>query len=127
MQRTEEAWFALFFIYYWRQWILSRKDYNNLSVTTRTFVLIKLNAHALIVLLVFLRDSLADLSSKCYVSWLLGFQPCVQTFHAARSMSNIFSTMRNFGVLGLLQRIHSLQIQLNLESKSSSTKIVYPR
>ena len=42
-------------------------------------------------------------------------------------MSNIFSTMINFGVLGLLRRIHRLQIQLNLESKSNITRIVYPR
>ena len=60
---------------------------------------------------------------------VLGSQPCEQTFRAARSMSNVFSisTMINFGVLGLLRRIHRLHIQLNLESKSNITRIVYPR
>ena len=67
------------------------------------------------------------MSSKCYAPWFLVSKPCEQTFRAARSMSNVFSTMINFGVLGLLQRIHILQIQVNLESKSNITRIVYPR
>ena len=74
-----------------------------------------------------LRDFLPGFSSTCYAPWLLSSQPCEQTFRAARSMSNVFSTMINFGVLGLLKRLHKLQIQLNLESKSNSTKIIYPR
>ena len=41
-------------------------------------------------------------------------------------MSNVFSTVINFGVLGLLRRLHRLQIQLNLESNSNATKIIYP-
>ena len=43
LKRIEEAWFALFFFRYWRQWILSRKEYNTLKetslVTTRIYAL----------------------------------------------------------------------------------------
>ena len=129
LQRIEKAWYALFFFRYWRQWVLSQKEYSTDSnfISNNSYVCIELNAHALIALLIILRDHLPDLSSKCYAPWLLSSQPCEQTFRSARSMSNVFSTIVNFEVLGLLRRLHRLQIQLDLESKSNTTKIIYPR
>ena len=125
LQRIEEAWLALFFFRYWRRWILSQKEYNieKNFISNNSYICIELNAHALVIL----RDYLPEYSSTCYAPWLLSSQPCEQTFRAARSMSNVFSTVINFGVLGLLRRLHRLQIQLNLESKSNATKIIYPR
>ena len=109
--------------------MLSQKEYNieKSFISNNSYICIELNARALIVLLVILRDYLPEYSSTCYAPWLLSSQPCEQTFHAARSMSNVFSTVINFGVLGLLKRLHRLQIQLNLESKSNATKTIYPR
>jgi len=40
-------------------------------------------------------------------------------------MSSTFSTVINFGVLGLLQRLNHLQIQIKLESECDQTKIKY--
>ena len=39
----------------------------------------------------------------------------------------MFSTMINFGMLGLLRRLHRLQIQAKLQAESNATGIVYPR
>ena len=44
---------------------------------------------------------------------------------AARSMTSVFSTVINFGMLGLLQRLHCLQVQGILESEAEETKIRY--
>ena len=41
-------------------------------------------------------------------------------------MSSTYSTMINFGILGLLRRLHQLQIQFSLESETDSG-IVFPR
>ena len=41
-------------------------------------------------------------------------------------MSPTFSTMINFTVLGLIRRLHKLQIQVDLESVSEATGIIYP-
>lgn len=39
----------------------------------------------------------------------------------------MFSTMINFNLLGLLRRLHKLQIKLELESISDNTGIIYPQ
>jgi len=56
-----------------------------------------------------------------------GSQPCEQTFRAARSMTGIFSTLINFSMYGMLNHLHRLQIQLQLESEMQETGIQYPR
>lgn len=42
-------------------------------------------------------------------------------------MTNTFSTIINFGMLGLLRRLHRLQIQTTLQAESNKTGIVYPQ
>ena len=115
--------------YYPKKSTTLKKEYNieKNFISNNSYICIELNAHALIVLLVILRDYLPEYSLTCYAPWLLSSKPCEQRFCAARSMSNVFSTVINFAVLGLLRRLHRLQIQLNLESKSNATKIIYPR
>ena len=85
---------------------------------------IELNAHALIVFLITTRDHVKN--SKCFLPWLLGSQSCEATFRAARSMSSIFSTMINFGMLGLLRRLHRLHIKLALQANSDE-EMIFPR
>ena len=41
-------------------------------------------------------------------------------------MSSTFSTIINFGLLGLLRRLHRLKIQFSLETQSEHTGISYP-
>ena len=73
-----------------------------------------------------LRDKIPD-GSKLFHPWMLGSQPCEQTFRAARSMTSTFSTQINFSIYALLQRLHRLQIQSQLESEMEETGICYPR
>ena len=57
---------------------------------------------------------------------MFGSQPCEKAFRAARSMTPMFSTIINFSILGLLRRLHKLQIKVELESLSNTTGIIYP-
>lgn len=41
-------------------------------------------------------------------------------------MSSTFSTVINFGVLGLLRRLHRLQLQVKLEAECDVTTTKYP-
>jgi len=84
---------------------------------------IEINAHAIIILALILR---AQGISECCYPWMLGSQPCERAFRAARSMTPTFSTMINFTVLGLIRRLHKLQIQVDLEAESESIGIIYP-
>ena len=42
-------------------------------------------------------------------------------------MNSMFSTVINFGMLGLLRRVHRLQIQSKLQAESSETNIIFPQ
>ena len=63
---------------------------------------LELNAHAIILILITLRDSNKD---ESYLPWLLESQCCEKMFRLARSMTSTFSTMINVGMLGLLRRL----------------------
>jgi len=65
-------------------------------------------------------------SNDCFLSWLLGSQGCEAMFRTARSLNSIFSTVINFGMLGLL-RLHCLHIQLALQVDSGEEDILLPR
>ena len=125
--RLEKIWFAVFFVRYWRGWLLNNPNYTlgNNFITTNAYVCLELNAHSLITFLITLRDS-PNCTEEQFLPWMLGSQSCEKIFRAARSMTSFFSTMINFNMLGLLRRLHRLHIQVCLESESAKTGIKYP-
>ena len=58
--------------------------------------------------------------------WLLGSQCCKKAFRIIRSMSSTFSTVIDFSMLGMLRRLHKMQIQMKLESDTDISGIFYP-
>ena len=126
LERLEKLWYVVFFFRYWRKRITLNKSYTlgNNFITSNAYNCIELNAHALINYIIAIRDDVKEI--KCFVPWLLGSQCCEVTFRAARSMSSIYSTVINFGMLGLLRRLHRLQIQLAIQAETQAD-IVYPR
>ncbi len=72
----------------------------NKFITLNAYMCIELNAHY----------SYSNNSKQVKQAQL-----CLSTmgrlFRAARSMTSIFSTVINFGMLGLVRRVHRLQIQ----------------
>lgn len=65
---------------------------------SNAYMCVELNAHALIVFVIAVREY----DANCFFPWLLGSQVCEAIYRTARSMSSIFSTMINLGLLGLL-------------------------
>ena len=125
--RIENAWFCVFVLRYWRQWIILNPDYNlsDHFITSNAYTCAELNAHSLLTLVISMQTILSS-DNKNFLPWLLGSQCCEKVFRAARSMSSVFSTIINFNMLGLLQRFHRLHIQTALESESNETTIKYP-
>ncbi len=128
LTRIKKAWYAVFFARYWRQWLLLKPDYclGNNFITPNAYMCIELNAHSLITFLLTVRDTQPSNSSS-FVPWMLGSQSCEKIFRAARSMSSTFSTIINFGLLGLLRRLHRLHIHTCKEAQSDETGIKYPK
>ena len=116
---------------YWNRWIsLQKPQYctRNNFITSNACSCIELNAHALIILLRILHDDTTTHDGSLhFLPWLLGSQPCEKAFRAVRSMTSTFSTIINFSLRDLLNRLHRLQIQLQLEAQTEQTGIEYPR
>ena len=124
LTRIEKIWYVTFFMRYWWKWLMLNKGYTlkDHFVTSNAYMCIEMNAHALIVFLMTVREY----GANCFLPWLLGSQVCEAIFRTARSVSSIFSTTINFGMLGLLQRLCHLHIQLALQADSSE-EILFPR
>ena len=120
LSRIRKAWYA--------DWLLLKPEYTlgNNFITNNAYMCIELNAHSLITFLLTVRDELHP-ESRCFVPWMLGSQSCEKIFRAARSMSSSFSTIINFGMLGLLRRLHRLHVQTCNEAEGDKTGIKYPR
>ena len=73
-----------------------------------------------------IRDHLSA-NNQCFIPWLLGSQSCEKIFRAVRSMTPTFSTMLNFRMLSLLQRLHRIHVQYCLENDSETSEMKYPR
>lgn len=128
LARLEKIWYANFFVRYWRQWILLSEQYTLQQnfITSNAYLCIELNAHALITFLLNVRDHVSH-TNVAFLPWLLGSQTCERTFRCARSMSTVFSSVLNFGMLGLLRRLHRLHIQAVLQVDSEKSSIKFPR
>ena len=123
--RVEKIWYANFFIRYWRQWILLHPQFTLRSnfITHNCYMCVELNAHAMIVYIMLIRDHFHS-NWNCFVPWVLGSQTCEKTFRTVRSMSTAFSSTINFSILGLLHRLHRINIQLTLQA--TLKEIVFP-
>ena len=97
-------------------------------ITTNAYMCIEINAHSLLMFFLRLRDTFPD-NNDSFVPWMLGSQSCERTFCSLRSMTGTFSTIVNFSMLGLLQRLHKLYIQEELQSQTeiASHGIYFPR
>jgi len=56
--------------------------------------------------------------------WLLGSQ---RIFRSAHSMSTVFSSVLKFSILGLLRRLHCLNIQAVLQADAEKPDIKFPQ
>jgi len=125
--RIKKAWYGTYFLRYWREWILLNPEYilGDNFITPNAYKCIELNAHSLIANLMALCDCVSR-DQQYFSPWLLGSQSCEKAFRTTRSLTPMFSTILNFGVLGFLQRLHRIHIQNCWESQSQQTGINHP-
>ena len=122
ISRIEKIWYANFFLRYWRKWIMLLHSYTlkNNFITHNCYMCVELNAHAIIVYALTIRDFFKG-DARNFLPWMLGSQTCERMFRAVRSMSSIYSTVLNFSMLGLLRRLYRLDIQLTLQAELQET------
>ena len=66
--RIHKAWYAVFFMRYWRQWLLLNKQYGLCAnfVTSNAYKCIELNVHSIINIAMTLRDHHSSVN-QCFI------------------------------------------------------------
>lgn len=123
LERIALIWRVVFFCRIWRKW-LSLNGYSEKDqfLTSNAYLCIEINAHTILCLLINVMNG--NLPKKCLRVWTTGSQACEQTFRLLRSMTGTFSTIVNFTMKGILERINKLNYVASIEC---SEDIVFPR
>lgn len=123
LKRIFLMWQTVFFMRIWRVW-LSNNQYSASDhfVTQNVYICTELNGHMLLNTLYNVIKGIFPLDSLRV--WTCGSQACEQTFRLLRSMTPTFSTIVNFSMKGVLERVHKLNF---LASVEASEEIIFPR
>ena len=122
-KRLYLAWKSLFQLRIWRVW-LNMNGYKEEDhfVTSNAYICLELNCHFLLNVAINVKNGIFPPEALRF--WLCGSQACEETFRILRSMSPMFSTIVNFTVKGIIQRVHRLNY---LSSIECSEIIAFPR
>lgn len=125
IQRVRKAWYSIFLIRIWREFILSRKEYSLKAnfLTPNCYSCIELNAQSLVLCMLHLRKIGKP---ELFVPNLFGSQPCEAIFRQFRSFTTTYSTVTNCTVKEATSRISKIHFQ-NQITHITSDNIVYPR
>uniref|UniRef100_A0A7M5X9S7 Uncharacterized protein n=2 Tax=Clytia hemisphaerica TaxID=252671 RepID=A0A7M5X9S7_9CNID len=123
VERIHLIWQTIFFLRIWRLW-LKANTYNEQDhfITQNAYVCTELNGHLLINLVH--NVITGKFPKEALRVWTCGSQSCEQTFRLLRSMTSTFSTIVNFSMKGILERMHKLHY---LSTVEASEEIIFPR
>lgn len=110
LERVSKIWYSVFILRIWKQFIKSQKKYKmkDSFLTSNCYSCIELNAHSLVLCLVYLKEN--NLPSWFQPS-LSSSQPCESTFRRLRSFTSTYSTVANCSVKEALSRVSKIQLQ----------------
>lgn len=113
LERIKKYWYALFILRFWRNYVISRKKLTlkNNFLTQNCFSCIELNAHSLVLLLIYLKENNMP---ELFMPNLYSSQPCESTFRLVRSFTSTYSTVANCSVKEVLERISKIQLQSDI-------------
>lgn len=92
-------------------------------LTSYCYICIELNAHSLILILLYLRKVN---ESKLFMPLLYSSQPCESFYRQIRSFTSTYSTVANCTVKERLERINKIQLQNDISSDENS-KFKFPK
>lgn len=114
LQRVRRIWYSIFFLRYWRTWLIENDlRVDEFYVTRNALFCIELNGHELLQNIRFCRDNEcphAFLPTLFHSQWNENF------FRKMRSMSSTFSTVVNFSVRDFMHRIKRAEFLVDSES-----------
>lgn len=95
-------------------------------VTLNTYLCVEINAHVMVKFIRLIRDDKSLQKHVDIAPWLLSSQPCEQLFRSTRSMTSTFSTIVNFSLKDIMNRINKIEM-LTMITGQLSNPFIYPR
>lgn len=110
LERVSKCWQSLFIVRIWRQYIL---DHPSLTLkdnflTSYAYSCMEQNAHSLILIILCLKG---QNSPNLFMPWLYSSQPCESFYRQIRALSPCNSSVTNFTVKEMIDRVHKIQLQ----------------
>ena len=123
LDRIFLLWTTVFFCRIWRSWLSANNyDLKEHFITDNAYTCIELNTHMVLNLIInVMRGQFPPAALRI---WLTGSQGCEQMFRLLRSMTPTFSTMINFTIRAMMDRIHKINF---LSSMECNDVIEFPR
>lgn len=123
--RLRLIWGSLFFLRIWSSYIRSKKGctLKNNFLTSNCLSCIELNAHTMVLLIMYLRNNNLTDFFKLH---LMDSQSCESFFRQIRSLTTTYSTVVTFSLKEMLDRINRIILQYDIAHDSNSG-FVYPR
>ena len=123
LERIYLMWKTVYFLRIWRSWLSeSGYDLKEHFITENAYTCIELNSHMLLNVVFNVINNVFP--PQALRVWLTGSQGCEQMFRLLRSMTPTFSTIINFTLRAMLERIHKINFLSSMESDDS---LEFPR
>ncbi|XP_031354871.1 uncharacterized protein LOC116179261 [Photinus pyralis] len=124
--RIYRMWYCVFFLRIWRQWILNTASLklSDNFLTSNAYLCIEQNAHSIIKIIRLFHKH--DLDFNMFIPHLFSSQVCEQIFRATRSMTSTFSTVVNFSLKNIMERLDRIKVINNLMNDLHGT-LIFPR
>jgi hypothetical protein len=113
--RLYNIWYVVFFLRIWRKWLMSHSNFKlaNNFITSNCYTCVELNAHALVNIICNFRDN-PLLTNEMFLPYLFSSQPCEKIFRTTRSMTSTLSTVVNYSIKDIMQRLDRIKAINNI-------------
>jgi hypothetical protein len=85
----------------------------NNFITSNCYTCVELNAHALVNIICNFRDN-PLLTNEMFLPYLFSSQPCEKIFRTTRSMTSTLSTVVNYSIKDIMQRLDRIKAINNI-------------
>lgn len=125
LERVFKMWYSVFLIRLWRNYVITKKSLTLKKnfLTSYCYICIELNAHSLILILLYLRKVNKP---HLFMPLVYSSQPCESFYRQIRSFTSTYSTVANCTVKEILERINKIQLQNDISSDENS-KFKFPK
>nr|CAI5818584.1 unnamed protein product [Callosobruchus analis] len=124
-ERLHSIWYCAFFMRMWRADVTKKAGFTlkDNFISSNSYTCVELNAHYLLKMIKICRDIG---NPSLFMPTLFSSQSCEKMFRAARSITSTFSTVINFSIKDLIERIQRIRLILKITSDLKDS-YVFPR